>query len=193
MWIAIGIVAAVLLAFVVIFNGLVVARNRCENAFATVDVMLKKRYDLIPNLVETVGGYARHEAEAFRQVTELRTRAQSGKLSTDETVGINNRITELLRRILVVVEDYPQLKASDGFLQLQRALNEIEEQISAARRAYNAAVLDLNNAVQMFPSSVVASMTGFRGRQFLQTPRQEREKPEVGERLHGPESAGRQS
>ncbi|KPK60940.1 MAG: hypothetical protein AMK73_08015 [Planctomycetes bacterium SM23_32] len=184
---AIGVAVVLLLAFVFIFNGLVMRRNRCENAFATIDVMLKKRYDLIPNLVATVKGYAKHESEVFREVTELRAKAQAGGLSTDETVAVNNRITELLRRLLVVVEDYPELKASQNFMHLQRTLNEVEEQLSAARRAFNAAVMDLNNAVQMFPSSVVASMTGFRERRFLQALEEERRTPDVGGRLspHG--------
>jgi LemA protein len=193
MEIAIGVAVLLLLAFVFIFNGLVVKRNRCENAFATIDVMLKKRYDLIPNLVATVKGYAKHESGVFREVTELRAKAQSGGLSTDETVAVNNRITELLRRLLVVVEAYPELKASENFMHLQRTLNEIEEQLSAARRAYNAGVMDLNNAVQMFPSSVVASMTGFRRRRFLEAAEEERRVPDVGERLRPPEEAERPS
>ena len=184
MAVAIGAVVAVLLVLVFIFNGLVVKRNRCENAFATIDVMLKKRYDLIPNLVETVRGYAKHERELLAQVTELRAKSVSGRLPSDETVVLNNQITGLLRRLLVVVEDYPDLKASKSFLQLQRALNEVEEQIAAARRAFNAAVMDLNTAVQMFPSNIVASMMGFRQRHFLVTPREEHEGIDVGERLH---------
>jgi len=183
MAVAIAVLVAVLLAFVFIFNGLVMRRNRCENAFATIDVMLKKRYDLIPNLVETVRGYAKHERELLEQVTELRARAASGALPTDRAVVLNNRITGLLRRLLAVVEDYPELKANENFLQLQRALNEIEEQIAAARRAFNAAVMDLNNAVQMFPGSLVASMTGFRRRHFLSAPEEQREAVDVGERL----------
>ena len=184
MAVTIGVVVAVLLVFVFIFNGLVVRRNRCENAFATMDVMLKKRYDLIPNLVETVKGYAKHERELLARVTELRTKSMSGRLPSDEAVVLNNQITGLLRRLLVVVEDYPDLRANENFLQLQRALNEVEEQIAASRRAFNAAILDLNNAVQMFPSSIVASIMGFRQRHFLVTPGEEREVIDVGERLH---------
>jgi LemA protein len=184
-YLAAGIAVFLLLVFAGIFNGLVVKRNRCENAFATIDVMLKRRYDLIPNLVETVKGYATHERELFTRVTELRARAAEGKMPTDQAVVLNNEITGLLRRLLVVVEDYPELKANENFLQLQRALNETEEQIAAARRAFNAAVMDLNNAVQMFPSSIVASMTGFRTRHFLATPEDERAVPDIGEKLHG--------
>ena len=190
MAVAVGLLVAVLLAFVFVFNGLVMKRNRCENAFATIDVMLKKRYDLIPNLVETVRGYARHERELLEQVTELRARAASGPLPTDEAVVLNNRITGLLRRLLVVVEAYPELKANENFLQLQRALNEVEEQISAARRAYNAAVMDLNNAVQMFPSSIVAGMTGFGTRRFFEAAGAERSVPRVREGLDGAPTEG---
>jgi len=184
----VGVVAVavvfVLLVLALIYNGLVARRNRCENAFSTIDVMLKKRYDLIPNLVETVKGYATHERETFDEVTRLRTRAASGRLSSDEAVAVNNRITALLGNILAVVENYPQLKASENFLHLQRSLNEIEEQIAAARRAFNAAVMDLNNSVQMFPGNIVASMMGFRPRNFLQTAEEQREAPDVAERLH---------
>jgi len=179
------------LAFVVVFNGLIVRRNRCETAFSTIDVMLKKRYDLIPNLVATVKGYAQHEAGVFEEVAKLRAQAAGGGLRTDQTVAVNNQITELLRRILVIVEAYPELKASENFLELQRSLNEIEEQIAAARRAYNAAVLDLNNAVQMFPSSLVASLMGFRQRCFLGAAAAEREAPAVGQQLNPSEASGR--
>jgi LemA protein len=182
--------ALVGLAFILVFNGLVVRRNRCETAFSTIDVMLKKRYDLIPNLVATVKGYAHHEAGVFEEVARLRAQAASGGLATDQTVAVNNQITELLRRILVIVEGYPELKASENFLHLQRSLNEIEEQIAAARRAYNAAVLDLNNAVQMFPSSLVASLTGFGPRHFLEAAAPEREAPDVGRELGSSETSG---
>jgi LemA protein len=177
------IAAFVALAFLLVFNGLVVKRNRCEAAFSTIDVMLKKRYDLIPNLVAAVKGYAQHEAGVFEEVARLRAQAALGGLSTDRTVELNNQITGLLRRILAVVESYPELKANENFMHLQRTLTEIEEQISAARRAYNAAVVDLNNAVQMFPSSLVARMTGFGARRFLEIGASERQAPDVAERL----------
>ena len=180
-----GIVAAalaglLLLVVALIYNGLIARRNRCESAFSTIDVMLRKRYDLIPNLVETVKGYATHERQTFEEVTRLRAEAASGRLSTEQAVTVNNQITALLGNILAVVENYPQLKASANFLHLQRSLNEVEEQLAAARRAFNAAVMDLNNAVQMLPSSLVASMAGIGRRSFLDAPPQERVAPRVG-------------
>ena len=187
MVIAAVFLCGLLLVVALVFNELIARRNRCESAFSTIDVMLKKRYDLIPNLVETVKGYATHERQVFEDVARLRAEAASGRLSTEQTVAANNQITSLLGNILAVVENYPQLKASDNFLHLQRSLNEIEEQIAAARRAYNAAVLDVNNAVQMFPSSIVASMVGIGPRTFLDAPQEERRAPQVGAIL-APES-----
>ena len=185
MWIVAAVVALPVLVFIVIFNGLVAKRNRVENAFASIDVLLRKRYDLIPNLVATVKGYAAHERAVFEEITRLRAEALKERPRTDRAVELNNRISELLFGIMAVVEDYPELKASEGFLNLQRSLNEVEEQISAARRAYNAAVMDLNNAVQMFPSSVVAGMTGFGRRQFFEAAGAERAVPQVREGLEG--------
>jgi len=190
MWIAAAVVALPVLVFIVIFNGLVVKRNRVENAFASIDVLLKKRYDLIPNLVATVKGYATHERAVFSEITRLRAEALKERPRTDRAVELNNRISELLFGIMGVVEAYPELKANENFLQLQRALNEVEEQISAARRAYNAAVMDLNNAVQMFPGSVVAGMTGFGTRRFFEAAGAERSVPRVREGLDGAPTEG---
>ncbi len=181
---AVILVVVVVLLFVALtYNGLVARRNRCESAFSTIDVMLKKRYDLIPNLVETVQGYATHERETFEELARLRGEAAAGRLSTEQSVALNNRITGLLGNVMAVVENYPQLKASDNFLHLQRSLNEIEEQIAAARRAFNAAVMDLNNAVQMFPGSIIANLFHVAPRSFLDAPQEERAAPDVGPRL----------
>ncbi len=185
MGVALAAAIAALILLALMFNNLVMKRNRCANAFATVDVMLKKRYDLIPNLVATVRGYAAHERETLERITELRAKAIDEPLGTDDAVALENEVCVLLRRLLVVVEDYPDLKASESFMQLQRALNEVEEQLSAARRAYNAAVTDLNDAVQMLPSSLVASLCGFRLRRLLETGETERGTPEVGARSSG--------
>ena len=186
MWIAIGILAFGLLVVVVMYNSLVSKKNQAENAFASMDVMLKKRYDLIPNLVAAVKGYAKHEQSVLTEITELRAQAASGKLSTDQTVAVNNLISKALLGVFAVVENYPELKASDNFMQLQRALNEIEEQISAARRAFNAAVTDLNNSVEMFPSNLIAQMTGYQRRQLFEILSTERTNPDVGEQIRKP-------
>jgi LemA protein len=183
MGLALAAAIAVVILLALVFNNLVMKRNRCEKAFATVDVMLKKRYDLIPNLVGTVKGYAAHERGTLERITELRAKVVADPLGTDDAVALENEVCVLLRRLLLVAEDYPELRASENFMQLQRALNEAEEQLSAARRAYNAAVTDLNNAVQMLPSSLVASLCGFRLRRLLETEETERAAPDVRARL----------
>ncbi len=183
MWAVIIIVVVGLIVFALMFNGLVHKRNMVENAFSSIDVMLKKRYDLIPNLVATVKGYTEHESTVLKEVTELRGKAMATGVSTDQAVHLNNLIGKALLQVFAVVEAYPELKASENYLQLQRALNEVEEQVSAARRAYNAAVMDMNNAVQMFPSSVVASMTGFGPRHFFEAAEGDRQVPQVADHL----------
>lgn len=162
---------SLLLAAVVVgllYNTLVSKRNQVENAFASVDVLLKKRHDLIPNLVSTVKGYVKHERAVLTEVTELRAKAVSGELSPDDKTTVENAITEALKSLFMVVENYPDLKANKNFMHLQRSLNEVEEQISAARRAYNASVLDYNNAVQMFPTNVLASLMNFKPRKWFE-------------------------
>jgi LemA protein len=191
MGIAIIAIVLLLLFVALTYNGLVARRNRCESAFSTIDVMLKKRYGLIPNLVETVKGYAAHERETFEELARLRAEAAGGRLSSEQAVAANNRITALLGNVLAVVESYPQLKASANFMHLQRSLNEIEEQVAAARRAFNAAVMDLNNSVQMFPGSIIAGIFGVRPRSFLDAPPQERVAPDVAPIL-APEPQDRQ-
>ena len=130
------------------YNSLVDKKNQVENAFGGMDVQLKKRYDLIPNLISSVKTYMRHESDTLTEITELRTKALSGGLSNDDKVDLDNKITSKLGGIMVAVENYPDLKASDNFIQLQRSLNEVEEQISASRRSYNASVTDLNNGIE---------------------------------------------
>lgn len=172
------IVAVVAIVLMLIYNSLVRKRNETENAFGGIDVMLKKRYDLIPNLVATVQQYAEHEKGTFAQITEMRNRSY-GSLSTAEKGELDNAMSQACTRFLAVAENYPQLKASENFEQLQRALNETEEQLSAARRTYNACVTDYNNAVQTFPSNLLAGMFGFTRKEVLVTPEQERVNPNV--------------
>ena len=167
------------LIVLLIYNGLIGKRNSAENTFATIDVMLKKRYDLIPNLVSTVQGYATHEREVFENVTRLRAKAMSGDVSDNEKVDLNNQITGALKTIFAVAENYPDLKANKNFLHLQATMTELEEQISAARRAYNAAVLEFNNGCEMFPSSIIASTFGFKRKPFFQAAESEKAVPEA--------------
>ena len=164
--IGIGLVAVIIIA--VIYNSLVVKKNQVNNVFATIDALLKKRYDLIPNLIATVKNYMQYEKGVLEEVTALRAKAISGNLSDDEKVDLENKVSKVLGGIMVAVENYPDLKANQNFLQLQAAMNEIEEQISAARRAYNAAVTDYNNAVEMFPTNIFASMMSFKERNLFE-------------------------
>lgn len=168
-----------LLALVLMYNSLIGKRNQAENAFASIDAILKKRYDLIPNLVAAVKQYMKHEAGTLTALTELRAKATSGRLSSDEKVDLNNRLGQALGNIMVAVENYPDLKASENFQQLQRSLNEVEEQLSAARRSFNASVTDLNNAVEMFPTSLVARLSGIGRQRLFEVTAAERTAPDV--------------
>lgn len=168
------------IGLVMLYNSLVGKKNQVEMAFSGMDVQLKKRYDLIPNLVNTVKQYMQHEQNILTEVTELRSRAASGTLSPDEAVEVDNRISRAIGGIMVAVENYPDLKANENFMQLQRSLNEVESQISAARRSYNSSVTIYNNAVEMFPSSVLAGMMNYRRKQVFEVTEAERQNVNVG-------------
>ncbi len=146
----------------VLYNSLIDKKNQVNYAFSGMDVMLKKRYDLIPNLVSTVKQYAVHERELLERLTYIRTQAIHGDLSDEERVTLDNQLTGALGQIMIAVESYPDLKANQNFLHLQASLNEVEEQISASRRFYNATVTDYNNGIEMFPSNLVAGMMGLK-------------------------------
>jgi LemA protein len=175
----IGVVVVLVLAVIIIYNSLINKKNQVENVFASIDAMLKKRYDLIPNLVSTVQTYMQHERGTLNELTELRAKAISGGLSTDEKVGLDNKLSKTLGGIMVAVENYPDLKANQNFLQLQGSLNEVEEQISAARRAYNSAVTNYNNAVEMFPTNVFASAMNYQRKQVFEISEGERQNVNV--------------
>ncbi|MEJ0033930.1 MAG: LemA family protein [Bacteroidota bacterium] len=175
MYIAIGGVVLLIIIVIGIYNNLVGARNQVENAFGSIDVMLKKRYDLIPNLVESVKAYMKHEKDTLTSITELRAKAISGNLSTEERIDVENKLSGMMRNVMVAVESYPELKADSQFTMLQRSWNEAEEQISAARRAYNAAVTSYNNACEKFPSSIFASMFGHKRKAVFVIPEVERQ------------------
>ena len=173
------IVAVLGLMVLGIYNGLVGKRNRIQEAFSTIDVMLKKRYDLIPNMVATVKQYMTHESETLTKIAGLRTRAMDPNLPMDERVKVDNELMKGMRGLMVQVEAYPDLKANENFMHLQRTLNEVEEQLSASRRAFNAAVLEMNNAVEMFPSNIVAGMFNFKRHEMFEVPEAERATPDV--------------
>jgi LemA protein len=174
-------IGAVLMILAGMYNTLVGKKNMADQAFATIDVMLKKRYDLIPNIVATVKQYMQHEKGTLTEITELRAKALSGSLSADQQVELNNKLDKTLGGIMVAVENYPQLKASENFNQLQRSLNEVEEQLSAARRAFNAAITDFNNAVEMFPTNIMAGMMGYARRRLFEAVESERGNVNVGQ------------
>lgn len=178
-YIIITIAVIVTLAGIIIYNRLIEKRNAIDNAYFSMDVMLKKRYDLIPQLVETVKGYMHHEKDLLIQLTELRQKVLTGNLNTNEKVELDNKINTGLQNIVARFENYPQLKASDNFLHLQRSINETEEQLAASRRFYNAAVNDYHNAIEMFPSSIVASWMRLRHKTFFSIAEEHRHTPSI--------------
>jgi LemA protein len=180
-WIIIGIIVVLLFYFVFIYNGLVRLRNQVKNAWAQIDVQLKRRHDLIPNLVETVKGYRDFERATLEAVTKARTAAQQ---AIGQGVGAQAKaegeLSGALSRLMAVVERYPDLKANQNFLALQEQLTSTENKISFSRQFYNDSVLNYNNKTQMFPSNIVAGMTGFKQGEFFQVEKaEEREVPKV--------------
>ncbi|HLW17736.1 MAG TPA: LemA family protein [Actinomycetota bacterium] len=167
LWVILGIVVLLLLIFGGTYNRLVALRNRIDNAWSQIGVQLKRRYDLIPNLVNTVKGYAAHEKEIFEKVAEARNAAISAKSVPDQAQA-ENQITGALRQLFAVVENYPDLKANQNFLALQEELTATEGRIAFARQFYNDTVLSYNNKVQQFPSRIVAGMFNFTPREFFQ-------------------------
>ena len=154
------IVAVVVVWLIVSYNGFVKLRNKTEEAFSTMDVSLKKRYDLIPNYVETVKGYVKHESETLQGVVEARNMAMTAS-TTEERIQKENLLTGSLRSLFAVAENYPDLKANANFAELQRELSEIEDEIAGARRYYNGVVNKFNTKTEVFPSNLVAAMFGF--------------------------------
>jgi LemA protein len=165
-WIAVAIVAVILLYLMYLFNRLVSLRNRVDNGWSQIDVQLRRRYDLIPNLVETVKGYAAHERELFEHVAEARSRAIDASTVGDQAQA-ENQLTSGLRRLMAVAENYPELKASQNFLGLQEELTGTESRIAYARQFYNDQVMLLNTRIQAVPSTIVAKVFGFTPREFF--------------------------
>ncbi len=166
-WVVIGIVVVLLLAAVWIYNRLVTLRTRVDNGWSQIDVQLRRRADLIPNLVETVKGYAAHERELFERVTEARARSM-GATGVADQADAENQVTAGLRQLLAVVENYPDLKANQNFLALQEELIGTESKIAYARQFYNDQVMRLNTLIQSVPSSIVAGAFGFEERPFFE-------------------------
>ena len=160
------------------YNNLVDLRNKVKNSYAQIDVQLKRRNDLIPNLVETVKGYAGHEKGVLEEVTKARTSVMNAS-TPQEASEANNQLTGALKSLFAVAENYPELKANSNFQQLQSELSDTEDKISYSRQFYNDMVLKYNNACQQFPSSIIAKMFGFKEEVFFEAPASERAVPEV--------------
>jgi len=173
------VVVLALLFFVLIYNGLIRKRNACQNAWAQVDVQLKRRHDLIPNLIESVKGYAAHERGTFDEVTQARTAAQKAQGPAEQGQA-ENILTQALGKLFAVAEAYPQLRATENFQQLQAQLAETEDKIQVSRQMYNDTTLTYNNAIQTVPTNIVAGMFSFQPRAFFEVEGDaEREAPQV--------------
>lgn len=168
LWIILIVVVILVIWIIAIFNSLVVLRNRIKNAWAQIDVQLKRRFDLIPNLVETVKGYAKHEKETFKMVTEARNMMSKAK-TIGKKAEADNLLSGALKSLFAVAEAYPQLKANENFMMLQEELSGTENKIAYSRQFYNDTVLRYNNKIQMFPSNIIAGMFNFKENEFFET------------------------
>ena len=166
-YVVLGVLALIVLWVIYAYNNFVKLVTRVKEAWSDIDVQLKRRYDLIPNLVETVKGYAKHEAGTLEKVTEMRTRAMNATAPAEKAEA-ENMLSGALKSLFAVSENYPNLKANENFVELQRELSDTENKIQAARRFYNSVVQDLNQAVQMFPSNIIAGVAGFKAADFFQ-------------------------
>jgi len=173
-WIVLAVVVLLVVFLIGMYNSLVQLRVRSESAWSDIDVQLKRRHDLIPNLVETVKGYAAHEKDTFENVAKFRSMAMQATGPVDKAAA-ENQLTGALKSLFAVAENYPQLQASQEFTQLQSSLNEIEDAIQNARRYYNAVVRDLNTKIQSFPTNILAGMYGFQQKQFFEAAATDRE------------------
>ena len=177
--IILSVVAVIILWIIAVFNSIIRLKNRVKEAWADIDVQLKRRYDLIPNLVEAVKGYMEHESSVFEKVTEARTKAM-GATGTAQKAEAENILSGALKTLFAVSENYPQLRASENFLKLQEELSDTENKIQAARRFYNTNAMDFNTKQETFPSNVIASAFGFQKSEFFELAEAaEREAPKV--------------
>ena len=181
LWIILAILVIGLFWFVGIFNGIVVLRNRTQEAWSDIDVQLKRRHDLIPNLIETVKGYAKHESSVFEKVTEARVSAISAEKSgsAKDTARAENVLSGALKSVFAVAEAYPELKASDNFQKLQDELTDTEDKIEAARRFYNGNVRDFNTKIQIFPNNIAAGVINAKEFDLFEAGENEKAVPEV--------------
>src|SRR5947199_1078483 len=177
-WIVLGVLVLIVVLLIGMYNSLVQLRVRADNAWSDIDVQLKRRHDLIPNLVETVKGYASHEKGTFENIAKFRSQAMQATTPADKALA-ENQLTGALKSLFAVAEAYPELKASEEFTQLQGSLSQTEDTIQNSRRYYNAVVRDLNTKIQSFPTNILAGMFGFTQRQFFETTAADREPVQV--------------
>lgn len=170
------VLALIVIWLIASYNGLVTLRNRVKEAWSDIEVQLKRRYDLIPNLVETVKGYAAHERELFEKVTEARTKAMQAQ-GIKEKGDAENVLSGTLKSLFAISENYPQLRASENFLELQRELTDTEDKIQASRRFYNGNARDINTRIETFPTNIIAKIFNFKVVEFFQTEKAEEKEP----------------
>jgi len=178
LWIIIALVVLLVIIYISIYNKIIKMKNRIEASFAQLDAHLKQRYDLIPNLVEIVKGYAKHEKETLTQVIAARNTALNAN-TIEEKDSANKSLAGALKSVFALAESYPDLKANEGFVKLQTQLSEIEEKILQARKYYNAVIREFNNLVEVFPSSIVANMMHQSKRTYLEVEEVERERVDI--------------
>ena len=178
LYVIIGIIVLILIYVFVTYNSLIRLRNKVNEAFATMDVYLKKRWDLIPNVVETVKGYAKHEKDTLKEIIELRNSTYEN-MSVNDKVDVNNKLSQGINKIMALAEAYPDLKANENFKDLSGQLSKVEDDIANARKYYNGAVRIMNDKIQMFPSNIIASMLGFKVQKMFEANETERENVKV--------------
>ncbi len=178
LWIILGVVAILIIIVMTTYNSLIVLRNKKDNEWAQIDVQLKRRADLIPNLVETVKGYAKHEKSTLEEITQARNSLASAK-TPEEEMKKNNELTNAIFKLFALAENYPDLKANQNFLSLQNDIKEAEDKISIARQFYNDTVLTYNNKVETVPTSIIAHLFGFKKATFFEVEESEKDTPKV--------------
>lgn len=179
MWVVIAVIAVVLLYFIAVYNGLIARRNQAREAWSTIDTQLKRRYDLVPNLVESVRGAAKHERETLQSVVDARDAAMASSGNGAARGNAENHLTETLKSIFALAENYPTLRANENFLELQRELADTETKIQAARQFYNNVVMGLNTQIQQFPSNIVARMFNITEEEMFEMDDAEKKAPKV--------------
>lgn len=174
-----GALLVLIFAVVSMYNGFIKKKNYVDEAFSGMDVALKKRHDLLPNLIETVKAYMTHEKDLLVKVTELRSRAMNPNLTVDEKVAAESQLGQAVGNVMIAVERYPDIKANENFMQIQNTMNDVEFEISGARKVYNGRVTEYNNAVEMFPTNMMAKIMGLTRRLFFEISETERENVDV--------------